>query len=209
MISLEEYLKDPCGTLSIPFWKQEKIVIPNHMQILHDQEFSNIILKEYNDEPYFRLVHSLKNVKKTYVNTVQILFGVSNLNDFVQCINACYTDIEVTQEDLENCCKTRVFYPDLWLLVKDIETGKIIGSGIADFDKEIGEVILEWIQVLPEYRGRGFGQLIVNTLLEKMQGIAKFATVSGKVNNPTKPEILYRKCGFTGNDIWHILTKKI
>ena len=41
-----------------------------------------------------------------------------------------------------------------------------------------------------------------------MQGIAEFATVSGKVNNPTNPESLYRKCGFTGNDIWHILTLK-
>lgn len=35
-----------------------------------------------------------------------------------------------------------------------------------------------------------------------------FVTVSGKVDNDTKPEFLYRKCGFTGEDIWHILTKK-
>jgi len=41
-----------------------------------------------------------------------------------------------------------------------------------------------------------------------MASMAEFATVSGKVNNATSPEILYRKCGFIGNDIWHILTKE-
>ncbi len=35
-----------------------------------------------------------------------------------------------------------------------------------------------------------------------------FATVSGKVTNKTKPEKLYRRCGFTGDDIWHILKSK-
>lgn len=48
---------------------------------------------------------------------------------------------------------------------------------------------------------------IVDFLLTQMQDKAKFATVSGKVNNATNPEKLYRKCGFIGNDIWHILIK--
>lgn len=40
-----------------------------------------------------------------------------------------------------------------------------------------------------------------------MQGKARFATVSGKVNDPSAPQRLYRKCGFTGDDVWHILKK--
>ena len=51
-------------------------------------------------------------------------------------------------------------------------------------------------------------QLLVNELLTRLQGKADFVTVSGKVDNVTKPEMLYRKCGFKGDDIWHILTKK-
>ena len=62
--------------------------------------------------------------------------------------------------------------------------------------------------MLPEHRGRGAGQFIVNELLRRMQGRADFATVSGKVNNATNPEGLYRRCGFTGADVWHILTKE-
>jgi len=37
---------------------------------------------------------------------------------------------------------------------------------------------------------------------------AAFATVSGKADDPTCPERLYRSCGFVGNDIWHVMRKK-
>ena len=66
---------------------------------------------------------------------------------------------------------------------------------------------MEWIQILPDYRGKKLGKMIVNELLCRMKR-AEFATVSGKINNPTNPERLYRSCGFIGNDIWHILKLK-
>ncbi|MBR6525201.1 MAG: GNAT family N-acetyltransferase [Clostridia bacterium] len=87
-------------------------------------------------------------------------------------------------------------------------SGKIVGCGMADFDSQMQEGIIEWIQVLPEYRGKKIGQLLVNELLLRMKTMAKFATVSGQMNNPSSPEKLYRKCGFVGNDIWHILRSK-
>ena len=37
---------------------------------------------------------------------------------------------------------------------------------------------------------------------------AKFNTVYGQCNNSTNPEAMYRKCGFTGSDIWHVLRKR-
>jgi GNAT superfamily N-acetyltransferase len=61
---------------------------------------------------------------------------------------------------------------------------------------------------LPAYRGKNIGTAIVKELLWRGKQYAKFATASGKVNNVTRPERLYRKCGFTGEDVWHILTKK-
>lgn len=68
---------------------------------------------------------------------------------------------------------------------------------------------MEWIQVLPPFRRRGYGQAVVCELLSRAQGRARFATVSGKVNDPNAPEGLYRKCGFTGNDVWHIITRSV
>lgn len=93
-------------------------------------------------------------------------------------------------------------------MVKEKSTGKYVGCGMADFDIETKELILEWIQVLPQYRGKKIGQLIVTELLSKMKDVADFATVSSKVDNTTNPEALYRKCGFAGDDAWHILRKK-
>ena len=130
------------------------------------------------------------------------------INEFVRLINASYDDLSVTAEQLADCQQTPVFRRDLWILMKEKNSGEVLAGGIADYDREARELILEWIQVLPAYRRRGYGQLIVNHLLATMQGEARFATVSGKVNNPCCPEGLYRKCGFSGDDVWHILTKR-
>ncbi|HHV46283.1 MAG TPA: GNAT family N-acetyltransferase [Tissierellia bacterium] len=82
---------------------------------------------------------------------------------------------------------------------------KPVALGIAELDKNVREGSLEWIQVIPEYRRRGLGQAVVNRLLLNFVGKADFVTVSGQVNNDTNPEKLYRKCGFQGNDIWHVI----
>ena len=208
MLSLQSYLNDPCGTLSIPYWKYKSIVVPKNMKIVHDKDISNGAFHDYSDEPYFRLYHNLKNIKQITTGEVEIVSTKPSVAEFVQLINASYSDLSVTAAQIESYQRTPVYCPELWILLKEKGTGTILAGGIADYDKDVGELILEWIQVLPNYRRRGYVQLIVNCLLSKMQGIAKFATVSGKVNNSSNPEVLYRKCGFTGNDIWHILTKK-
>lgn len=146
---METYKENPCGTLSIPYWKDKHIRIPENMCIVHDSCYIEEKYKDYHDEPYFRLYHNLSDVQPVELDDISIVTAkYEDIPLLVDVINQSYTDLSVT-----------------------------------------------------------FGQLIVNELLKRMMGIADFATVSGKVNNPTSPEILYRKCGFVGDDIWHILTK--
>lgn len=71
----------------------------------------------------------------------------------------------------------------------------------------IKEGALEWIQVLPEYHGNKLGKALVIELLKRLKPYARFTTVSGELDNKTNPERLYRRCGFIGDDIWHILKK--
>ena len=208
MLSLQSYLNDPCGTASIPWWKYKNTVVPENMKIVHERDISNGAFQDYSDEPYFRLYHDLRNIQQMRTSEVEIVSERSSVKEFVKLINASYSDLSVTTAQMENYQRTPVYCPDLWVLLRDKRTGTVLAGGIADYDREIGELILEWIQVLPNYRRRGCGQFIVNCLLSKMQSVAKFATVSGKINSLTNPEKLYRRCGFTGNDIWHILTKK-
>ena len=208
MALLQDYLYDPCGTMSIPYWKDQRIVMPENMKIVHERDMSNGMLQQYNDEPYFRLYHDLKDIREMNKEEVEFVTTQSSVDEFVHLINASYQDLSVTAAQMESYQQTPVYCPDLWILLKEKNTGTIVAGGIADYDKEVGELILEWIQVLPGYRRRGYGQLIVNSILSRMKGIAQFATVSGKKNHPTNPEALYRRCGFTGNDVWHVLTMK-
>ena len=209
MISLETYLQKPCATLSIPYWKAKNIAIPGNMRIVHNNDFSEELLQEYSDEPYFRLCHNMQNLSRPILSGYDIItVGADAVDIMVSVINDSYIDLQVSIEQLQSYTMTPVYCPDLWVLIQDSVTGVCVGCGIADLDTEAEELILEWIQVLPAYRGKNIGTAIVKELLWRSKEYAKFATVSGKVNNVTRPEMLYRKCEFTGEDVWHILTKK-
>ncbi len=207
MISKEKYLANPCKATSIPYWKAKTITVPDGMLILHQNDFNESEYPQYIDEPYFRLKHDMKGL-----SAPMLLQGYSlcsaTLYDFAAHINSCYDGIGVTAEELQSYVSRPVYEETLWVAIKDTQSSEIVATGIAELDREIGEGVLEWIQVSEQYRKCGLGQYIVSELLWRMKDSAKFATVSGQCHNLTKPEALYRKCGFTGNDVWHILRKR-
>lgn len=203
----EQYLKNPCRASSIPYWKAVCISLPDNMKILHDDEFKKEILEQYTDEPYFRLKHDLQGLKPAVIPEGFTLCAASP-GEYADHINQCYDGSDVTAIELQRYIERAVYCPELWLAVRDNNTGKIVATGIAELDREVEEGILEWIQVSNDYRSRGLGSYIVCELLWRMRDAARFVTVSGQCNNRSNPEILYRKCGFTGNDVWHILRRR-
>lgn len=205
---LEAYKENPCRALSIPYWKHKHITIPPNMRIVHHNEYVRQAYQEYQDETYFRLYHGLGEIEKAALNGTSIVTAKrEDIPTLVDIINQSYTDLSVTQEQLIGYTQTQVYEPNLWIMAVDAATSAVVGCAIADIDSQLREGIIEWVQVIPAYRRKGIGQLLVNELLRRMTDNADFATVSGKVNNATPPEKLYRKCGFVGSDIWHILTK--
>ena len=210
MISLQEYQKDPCGVLSIPYWKAKKMNIPTNMAIVHDRDFCEKDWRGYIDERYFRLYHPMKEIHPMALDEYEMVTASeADMDDIVKVINQSYSDIQVDREQIVGYRNTSVYMPDLWVLVKEKDTESVVACGIADYDREAREVVLEWIQVLLGLRRHGIGQAMVMEILCRAQGYAAFATVSGRMDNETKPERLYRTCGFTGNDIWHILRQKM
>ncbi|MCR5184818.1 MAG: GNAT family N-acetyltransferase [Bacilli bacterium] len=205
-INAKEYIENPCKSSSLPYWKSKSIVIPSNLIILREDEYKGDI-DGYIDKPYFKLIHHLK-----YVDKPAIIDGYTLINitpeELVNHIKDCYQDIGITIEEAYSYQNREVYDKDLWLGLKDNKTNKVIASGIGEIDKTIKEGTLEWIQVSPDYRGLGFGKLIVEELLSRMLNKADFVTVSGKVNNPTNPLKLYELCGFENKVIWHILHKK-
>lgn len=207
MITREQYLADPCKAASIPYWKAKSIAGPDGMKILHQDEYDGTEYQNYIDAPYFRLIHDLKGLSKPVLPQGYSLC-TAPLSEYAAHINSCYDGIGITEEELSRYLLRPVYDAALWLAVKDNQTGKIVATGIAELDREIGEGILEWIQVSGSYRGKGLGRYIVSELLWRMKDKADFVTVSGQCSNPANPEKLYRKCGFTGANVWHILRKR-
>ena len=202
----EEYIKDPCRTSSLPFWKTEQVVIPAHMAVIRDDEFCPESCAG-TDEPYFKLIHDLHHIGKPELPAPFELVSC-NITDFALQINECYTEESVSPEELSACIQRPVYDPALWIAVYDPVNDRIAATGIGETDHRIGEGILEWIQVSPKYRGRGLGRYIVNELLYRIKEKASFVTVSGRLNNPCDPYSLYLSCGFTNPVIWHIVTDR-
>ncbi len=206
-IRLQDYIENPCKSSSLPYWKTKSISVPADMLIVHDEQYKTGNFDEYDDERYFRLQHSMNALLKPELPYgYDIVYATAS--EYVVHINDCYSDLSVTGDLIRSYADHAVYDANLWVAVADAETKQIVASGIAEYDPEVSEGALEWIQVTEAYRGKGLGEFIVNELLWRMREKAAFVTVSGKVDNKTNPERLYRKCGFTGSDVWHILRRK-
>lgn len=189
------------------FWKTNSFDIPVHMRVVSDDDFSDSLLNDYTDEPYFKLLHDLTHIDRVALPEGFVMTQGST-GEFAAHINAAYEHEGVTVKELEQYKARPVYDPDLWICIRDTSSMDVVASGIAELDRDIREGTLEWIQVSNDYRHTGLGSCIVNELLSRLKSKADFVTVSGRVNNETRPERLYERCGFTDNTIWHILTRK-
>ena len=204
-ISKEEYLKDPCAVSSLPFWKTEQTEVPDHISVLRDDEYDKAG-RPGTDVPYFKLIHHLRVIRHPEFSEEYELTAAGT-EEFADHIGECYTEEGVSAAELEGYTKRDVYDAGLWIALRERLTGRIVASGIGEFDARIGEGILEWIQVSPGYRRRGLGRVVVFELLGRLSEKADFVTVSGRIDNVTGPFHLYRACGFEHPVIWHVVSK--
>ncbi|MBR6027586.1 MAG: GNAT family N-acetyltransferase [Clostridia bacterium] len=198
-----EYLADPCGASSLPLWKAERLKLPEGIQILRDDRFAGLPAGA-RDERYFRLIHRMEAIPEAWLP--EGFAPVSaDAEAFAQHINACYEQEGVTAAGLLAYREHPVYRPGLWIAAAEEPTGALAATGIAELDGRVGEGILEWIQVSPEHRRKGLGRWLVCELLRRLQGQARFVTVSGRLDSPSSPCALYRSCGFEGAVVWHVV----
>lgn len=202
-LSPEEYLRDPCRASSLPYWKAKQTEVPSGIRILREDAFRAKACRG-RDEPYFRLIRRTEGIIRPEL-PAGFEPAVCGLAEYAEHIGRCYREEGVTAEELAGWTAHPVYDPELWVAVRETDSGQIAATGIAEADRSIGEGILEWIQVSPEYRRRGLGQYVVRELLYRMRDKAQFVTVSGRMNNPDNPYGLYLSCGFADPVIWHVV----
>lgn len=201
----EEYLVNPCKILSITYWKHLSFKQPGNIEIYHEKDY----LKDnsYSHvEKYFRIMHYLKKSIKHHQLISNITIN-QDMRDLILQINHSYINgkIIVNKGDIERWISHPTYDGSLW--TKVVVDNRLVASGIAEYDESTKEGVIEWVQVLPEYQGRGYGKMIVQELLYRLSKKADFVTVSGRLFNDSNPKRLYESCGFEGSDIWYVCYK--
>ncbi len=218
--------RDSTGDLnSLMMWQADRLMAywhdPSIQPPLEEIDLSNISFALVHDDTrligeqshlvprqsYFRLIHRdqppvLGCPAGFYYETVHPQI---DLSEVVRVIQVCYADMNVSDKIVRSWQSHPVFDPDLWVWVVEKDHHRKAALGIAEFDANVPEASLEWIQVLPEYRRKGLGKAIVNELLRRVSNRSDFVTVSGMADNVSRPDLLYRSCGFTGLDLWWLL----
>ena len=151
----KEYLKNPCGMLSIPYWKAEMLTVPDSIRTIHCRDWKG---QYSNSQRFFRIKHDLNDLDPITFDydTISIDFQAGKLSEM---ITACYRHdhIAVTEEDILNWKTHKTFREELCIYI-NADNGKMAASGIAEYDENCREGIIEWVQVLPEYRNNGLGK---------------------------------------------------
>lgn len=195
----EEYLVNPCAKLSIPYWKYLLFNQPPNIDIFHASDYHED--GSYNHiEKYFRLIHYLEKSIKHHQSISSINIA-QDMKDLILQINHSYSNerITVNKDDIERWINHPTYDDTLW--IKVVIDGHMIASGIAEYDENTKEGIIEWVQVMPEYQRQGYGRMIVEECLYRLSKKADFVTVSGRLYNDTNPKLLYESCGFEGLEI--------
>lgn len=218
IINRLSYLKNPCDYSALPYWKETTYTKSDNVKVYHESEWNKLSDNTKEEfikvDKFFRIKHKLEKINNEDIprDCRYRTFDPNKEEDFhkaLEIIKISYPNTDLTKDTLKGYTKNNVYKNELWLFIDKISNGMYmpIAFGIADFDPLMKEGILEWIQVIPEHRGKGFGKFLVAELLKRMKGIAKFATVSGDCNNISNPISLYRKSGFVGDSNWYIAYK--
>lgn len=200
------YAQNPCGASSLPYWKARRMEMPEDVRILHASAWPGVCPAGYADELYFRLYHDLRALKTPRWPAAFEMCGAT-LEEVAAHIRTCYSGARVSAQTLLEEAPPQAGLRLCWVAAREKKSGELAATALAVVYAEMREASLEWIQVSPAFRRRGLGACVVRALLERLAEQADFATVSGRARHEARVENLYRACGFTGQDVWHILTR--
>jgi len=122
-------------------------------------------------------------------------------------IARCDPTFQPTAETVRTWAGESACAPDLWLWAQDAQ-GEPVGLAYAERDAALPEAALEGAYVRPDWRKRGLGRALVGEVVRraKASGTA-LVTVAGAVEDRDNPGAFFRRCGFSGRDVWWYLSR--
>lgn len=67
--------------------------------------------------------------------------NIEDLQEVVNIINRCYTDIQVDLNQVTNWTESDVFDENLWIFIIDVSSQRPVALGIGELDKNVSEGI--------------------------------------------------------------------
>ncbi len=159
-------------------------------------------------EAFFRLIHTGSELPLHATVPGYAIREVDTATELplvATILHACYDTPTPGTDEIATWTKRPVFSPHAWLWIIDRKEKHPVALGVAETDRLTGEASIEWIQVLPAFRSLGLGTMLVQELVYRLEQKVTFTTVAGQLKNPCEPEHLFRRCGFTGHDVWWVL----
>ncbi|MFZ2414055.1 MAG: GNAT family N-acetyltransferase [Candidatus Cryosericum sp.] len=178
--------------------------------LIHNDFVASLVPWFDSKEAFFRLVHTGSELPLHATVPGYIIHEVDTTTEVplvATILHACYDISTPGTDEIATWTKRPVFDPHAWLWVIDRKTRRPVALGIAETDRITGEASLEWVQVLPAYRDLGLGTMLVQELVYRLEQKVTFTTVSAQVKNLSQPDHLFRRCGFTGRDVWWVLRR--
>ena len=111
-ITKEQYLQDPCGSLSTAYWKHIEYAVPENIKIIHERDCPSYHNPE--TKKYFRLFHDLKEIAAQ--KSDEYFFQNVNIETekalVARMLSDCY-NTEYSVDFIDGLTKTKVFDNDL------------------------------------------------------------------------------------------------
>ncbi len=122
-------------------------------------------------------------------------------------MNAAYPSLHqlMTPEKLRRMAEAPYHDPRQWFFLVETNSSQPVGFAIVGYCSELREGFIDWIEVLPRLRHRGFGSILTRECIRRLRDRASFITAQGSLDAPFVHGDLYEKCGFERIRQWTIL----
>lgn len=162
---------------------------------------------------YYRLSHSLQNIPDHPLPQGFAFAPVKMDGAMVDTVATFIAEHSDSGDDalavVQGWVDAPVFASKLWLWVLDEASGQPVGLVVAALDKTYQEAVIEWVQVHSDFRQKGLGKALVTEVLRRIGDQATLVTASGEVTveERDEPGQFFRHCGFSGTDVWWLLSR--
>jgi len=129
-----------------------------------------------------------------------------DLPTLADLMNSAYPSLPrfIDAERLAVAARAPSYYADGWFFLCDETLARPIGAAVCGYCGETDEGFIDWVQVLPRFRGRGLGVILAREAIRRLAA-AGCITVSGSLDAPFAVGELYADCGFGQFRQWSIL----